>query len=67
MLHHTAPLGFWVAALAVSTTSVAALPQFISAIGTRDSPQIRLDQGTFAGVRNGTVDRFLGIQYAKPP
>lgn len=67
MLHHTAPLGLWVAALAASTTGIAALPQFPSDIGISDSPQIRLDQGTFAGIRNGTVDGFLGIQYARPP
>ncbi|KAI0091678.1 carotenoid ester lipase precursor [Irpex rosettiformis] len=30
-------------------------------------PQVRLDQATFAGVHNGTVDVFLGIPFAEPP
>ncbi len=29
-------------------------------------PRILLDEGTFNGIRNDSIDRFLGIQYAKP-
>ncbi|KAI0804500.1 carotenoid ester lipase precursor [Irpex lacteus] len=30
-------------------------------------PQVQLDQGTFIGSRNGSINRFLGIPFAKPP
>ncbi|KAI0091261.1 carotenoid ester lipase precursor [Irpex rosettiformis] len=64
MLGYTARL--WVAALAASTTSVA-FAQSTTADSTGGNPQIRLDRGTFIGVRNGSIDRFLGIPFAKPP
>ena len=31
------------------------------------APTVTLDSGTFVGVGDGTVDRFLGIPFAKPP
>lgn len=64
MLGNTAYL--WVAALAASST----FAQSTSTNGTDSTnsvPQIKLDQGTFNGAHNGTVDKFLGIHYAKPP
>ncbi|KAI1788851.1 carotenoid ester lipase precursor [Ganoderma leucocontextum] len=33
----------------------------------RAVPSITLDDGTFIGISDGTVDRFLGIPFAKPP
>lgn len=31
------------------------------------SPTIVLDEGTFIGVGDGVINRFLGIPFAKPP
>jgi hypothetical protein len=31
------------------------------------SPEVRLDDGNFVGVRKGVTDHFLGIPFAKPP
>lgn len=31
------------------------------------APTVTLDQGTFVGIGNGNVSRFLGIPFAKPP
>ena len=33
----------------------------------RAAPSIQLDKGTFVGSSDGTVDKFLGIPFAKPP
>ncbi|PIL35136.1 hypothetical protein GSI_02925 [Ganoderma sinense ZZ0214-1] len=33
----------------------------------RAAPSIQLDDGTFIGTSDGTVDRFLGIPFGKPP
>ena len=33
----------------------------------RAAPSIQLDDGTFVGSSDGTVDKFLGIPFAKPP
>ena len=65
MLGDTAYL--WVAALAASSIT-SALAQSTPGNNTTDStvPQVQLDQGTFFGASNGGVDKFLGIQYAKP-
>lgn len=30
-------------------------------------PSVTLDTGTFWGIRNGLINRFLGIPFAKPP
>ncbi|PIL35137.1 hypothetical protein GSI_02926 [Ganoderma sinense ZZ0214-1] len=30
-------------------------------------PTVQLDNGTFAGTSDGTVDKYLGIPYVKPP
>ena len=30
-------------------------------------PTVKLDQGTFIGVANLSIDKFLGIPFAKPP
>ena len=56
----------WVAALAASRTSVLAQSTPDNSTADNAVPQVQLDQGTFNGVRNGSVDKFLGIQYAKP-
>ncbi len=56
----------WVAALAASST-FAQSTQTNATNSTSSVPQVQLDQGTFNGVHNGTVDKFLGIHYAKPP
>ena len=42
--------------------AVAAVPT-----AKRASPSIQLDGGTFVGTSDGTVDKFLGIPFAKPP
>ncbi|KAI0766811.1 carotenoid ester lipase precursor [Irpex lacteus] len=58
----------WGAAFAAST-AYSTLAQSITTNGTNSTgsiPQVRLDQGTFIGARNGNVDKFLGIHYAKP-
>jgi hypothetical protein len=34
---------------------------------TGPTPEVRLDDGNFVGVRRGTTDHFLGIPFAKPP
>ncbi|KAI0766814.1 Alpha/Beta hydrolase protein [Irpex lacteus] len=55
----------WVAALAASSTYAQSTP--INGTNTTSSvPQVKLDQGTFNGIHNGSVDKFLGIHYAKP-
>ncbi|KAI0091742.1 carotenoid ester lipase precursor [Irpex rosettiformis] len=41
--------------------------QFLSSTASSNEPQVQLDHGTFVGTRNGSIDRFLGIPYAKPP
>lgn len=64
MLGNTAYL--WVAALTASST-FAQSTQTNTTNSTNSVPQVQLDQGTFNGVHNGTVDKFLGIHYAKPP
>lgn len=64
MLDNTSYL--WVAALAASSTFAQSTPTNASN-STSIVPQVQLDQGTFNGVHNGTVDKFLGIHYAKPP
>ncbi|KAI0766816.1 carotenoid ester lipase precursor [Irpex lacteus] len=56
----------WVTALAASSTFAQATSNN-GINSTSGVPQIKLDQGTFNGVHNGTVDKFLGIRYAKPP
>ncbi|KAI0091260.1 carotenoid ester lipase precursor [Irpex rosettiformis] len=58
----------WVAALAASSTSTFAqsTPSNSTTNTTTIIPQVQLDQGTFNGVRNGSVESFLGIQYGKP-
>ena len=30
-------------------------------------PSVQLDNGTFVGISDGTVDKYLGIPYVKPP
>ncbi|KAM5540838.1 hypothetical protein V8D89_005482 [Ganoderma adspersum] len=30
-------------------------------------PNVQLDNGTFVGISDGTVDKYLGIPYVKPP
>ncbi len=32
-----------------------------------NTPYITLDNGTFIGINNGSIDMFLGIPFAKPP
>lgn len=55
----------WVAALAASSTFAQSTPTN-GTNSTSSVPQVKLDQGTFNGIHNGSVDRFLGIHYAKP-
>jgi hypothetical protein len=43
------------------------IPTLTLAAATFSAPHVHLDKGTFVGVRNGTVSKFLGIPFAKPP
>ena len=52
-------VGFAVAAAVIAKFLVFTVPT--------GQPQLRLDQGTFTGVRDDGIDRFLGIPYAKSP
>ena len=36
-------------------------------VSSEDSPAVQLDNGTFVGTSDGSVDKFLGIPFAKPP
>ena len=36
-------------------------------IEKRASPTVTLDQGTFVGAADGSVNKFLGIPFGKPP
>ncbi|KAI0790999.1 carotenoid ester lipase precursor [Abortiporus biennis] len=40
---------------------------FALAAPTANAPTVTLDQGTFQGATDGTINRFLGIPFAKPP
>ena len=35
--------------------------------GRDSSPTVQLDNGTFVGISEGNVNKFLGITFAKPP
>ena len=54
------------ALLAVSVVTGAALASPVVR-GPASSPTVRLDNGTFVGTSDGTVNSFLGIPFAKPP
>jgi hypothetical protein len=45
----------------------ATLPTLTVAAAALSGTQIRLDEGTFVGIQNGSINRFLGIPFAKPP
>lgn len=48
--------------LATLGSSILAAPSSRSLL-----PTVTLDQGTFVGVTDGTVDQYLGIPFAQPP
>ncbi|KAJ6529348.1 carotenoid ester lipase precursor [Mycena capillaripes] len=49
-----------------SRTFFVLLLQIASSLAT-SSPTVRLDDATVTGVANGTLHKFLGIPYVKPP
>ncbi|OCH92841.1 alpha beta-hydrolase [Obba rivulosa] len=53
-----------VSTLGLSAGSAYATPSLKS---VRDPPAVVLDNGTFIGVHDGVVDRYLGIPFALPP
>jgi hypothetical protein len=61
----TLTAGFWTA---ISVALIVKTPTATLAATTPfTGPQVRLDRGTFVGTRNGSIDSFLGIPFAKPP
>jgi para-nitrobenzyl esterase len=42
-------------------------PSLVYASGPSDSPMVRIDSGVLHGQRDGAVDIFRGVPYAKPP
>ncbi|OCH92843.1 alpha/beta-hydrolase [Obba rivulosa] len=55
---------FLVSTLVLSAGNAYATPSLKS---VRDPPAVVLDNGTFIGVHDGVVDRYLGIPFALPP
>lgn len=60
--------------LLTATTLLLAAPALLlyvplaaKASASAPGPQVQLDQGLFTGTRNGSINRFLGIPFAKPP
>ena len=54
-------------ARAAVALSAAALLLAAPCRAAQSAPVVRIPQGTLAGVRQGSVDAFLGIPYAAPP
>ncbi|KAI0804505.1 carotenoid ester lipase precursor [Irpex lacteus] len=55
-MHLLSPL-WWLATVLSSALARAAT----------SPPQVKLDEATFTGLKNGSTNRFLGIPFAKPP
>jgi acetylcholinesterase len=55
-------------AIAICVVTLAVnIPTLTLAAAAFIGPQVELDKGTFVGVGNGSINRFLGIPFAKPP